>query len=97
VAILGDMLELGEEERRYHVEIGQHALERAVDVLITVGPLAQAMTDGYDGEAYPVADAAEAASLALDLVQPGDIVLVKGSRGVGLELVCQALSSGGED
>jgi UDP-N-acetylmuramoyl-tripeptide--D-alanyl-D-alanine ligase len=97
VAILGDMLELGPQERDYHVEIGRHALESGVDVLITVGPLAQAMAEGFDGEVYPVGDAAEAASLALELVAPGDVVLVKGSRGVGLELVCDALRAGGED
>ncbi len=96
VAILGDMLELGPQERQYHVEIGEHARDSGVDVLVTVGPLAQAMVDGFDGESYAVADASEAASLALELVQPGDVVLVKGSRGVGLELVCSALRAGGE-
>jgi len=96
LAILGDMLELGPQERDYHVQIGEHAQRTGVDVLITVGPLAQAMTDGFDGEAHPVADAAEAASLALELVQPGDVVLVKGSRGVGLEFVCNALRAVGE-
>jgi UDP-N-acetylmuramoyl-tripeptide--D-alanyl-D-alanine ligase len=97
VAILGDMLELGKEELRYHAEIGGHADASGVDLLVTVGPLAQAMTDRFEGEAYPVKDAAEAASLALEILQPGDVVLVKGSRGVGLELVCQTLSAGGED
>jgi UDP-N-acetylmuramoyl-tripeptide--D-alanyl-D-alanine ligase len=93
VAILGDMLELGPQERSYHVEVGEHARAAGVDILVTVGPLAQAMSDGFDGEAYPVGDANEAAALALELVEPGDLVLVKGSRGVGLELVCNALSA----
>jgi UDP-N-acetylmuramoyl-tripeptide--D-alanyl-D-alanine ligase len=97
VAILGDMLELGPEERRYHAEIGAHAREQDLDVLITVGPLAAAMADEFDGESYAVGDATEAAALALELVQPGDAVLVKASRGVGLEVVCQALSAGDED
>ncbi len=97
VAILGDMLELGHDERRYHVEVGDHAAEAGVDVLITVGPLAQAMTDGFDGESYAVRDAEEAASLALELTEPGDVVLVKASRGVRLEVVCQTLAAGGED
>ncbi len=97
VAILGDMLELGHDERRYHVEVGASAAQAGVEVLITVGPLAQAMTDGFDGESYAVRDAEEAASLALELTEPGDVVLVKASRGVGLEVVCQALAAGGED
>jgi UDP-N-acetylmuramoyl-tripeptide--D-alanyl-D-alanine ligase len=85
VAVLGDMLELGPEEGRYHEEVGAYAAERA-DLLITVGPLAAAM----DGD-HAVADAAEAAALLDELVEPGDTVLVKGSRGVGLEAVAEHL------
>ena len=94
VAVLGDMLELGPDERRFHEEIGAAAEAAEVDVLITVGPLAAAMTDRFDGEAYPVADAEEAASLLPELLAPGDAVLVKASRGVGLEVVCRALEAG---
>jgi UDP-N-acetylmuramoyl-tripeptide--D-alanyl-D-alanine ligase len=94
VAVLGDMLELGPDERRFHEEIGAAADEADVDVLITVGPLAAAMTDRFDGEMYPVADAEEAASLLPELLAPGDAVLVKASRGVGLEVVCRALEAG---
>jgi UDP-N-acetylmuramoyl-tripeptide--D-alanyl-D-alanine ligase len=50
------------------------------------------MLDRYDGEAHAVADAAEAAALARELVRPGDVVLVKASRGVGLEVVAEALA-----
>jgi UDP-N-acetylmuramoyl-tripeptide--D-alanyl-D-alanine ligase len=94
VAVLGDMLELGSRARAFHVEIGAVALQTGVDVLVTVGPLAAAMTDRFDGEAYPVADAGEAASLLPELLAPGDAVLVKASRGVGLEVVCRALQAG---
>jgi UDP-N-acetylmuramoyl-tripeptide--D-alanyl-D-alanine ligase len=92
VAVLGDMLELGEGERSFHEEIGAYARERGVDLLVTVGPLAAAMLDAYDGEAQAVADAAEAASIVPELLEPGDTVLVKGSRGVGLEAVAEALA-----
>jgi UDP-N-acetylmuramoyl-tripeptide--D-alanyl-D-alanine ligase len=92
VAVLGDMLELGEEERSFHAEIGAYARERGVDLLVTVGPLAAAMLEAYDGEAQAVADAAEAASIVPELLEPGDTVLVKGSRGVGLEAVAEALA-----
>ncbi len=95
VAVLGDMLELGPRELEFHAEIGDHAGRAGVDVLLTVGPLAAAMADRFaGGELYATADAAEAAALVRDLVAPGDVILVKGSRGVGLELVCQALGSG---
>jgi len=94
VAILGDMLELGPDELSFHRQIGQHAAASDVDLLITVGPLAAAMAGQFDGEAYSVADAAEAASIARELLQPGDVILVKASRGVGLELVCSAIAEG---
>jgi UDP-N-acetylmuramoyl-tripeptide--D-alanyl-D-alanine ligase len=93
VAVLGDMLELGADERAFHVELGEHAAEVGVDLLVTVGPLAAAMADGFDGELQSVADAGEAAALLPELVEPGDLVLVKASRGVGLELVCGALEA----
>ncbi len=81
VAVLGDMLELGQAERDFHEEIGDHADALGVDVLVTVGPLAAAVAERFGGEAYPVADAGEAASLLPELLEPGDVVLVKGSRG----------------
>jgi UDP-N-acetylmuramoyl-tripeptide--D-alanyl-D-alanine ligase len=85
VAVLGDMLELGGEARRYHEEIGAYARERA-DVLVTVGPLAAAM-----GGDHTVPDAAAAAELVAGLERPGDTILVKASRGVGLEAVAERL------
>ncbi len=91
VAVLGDMLELGRESEALHREVGEMAAEAGVDVLVTVGPRAVVMLDAFDGESYAVADAAEAAALAGELIEPGDVVLVKGSRGVGLEVVAQAL------
>jgi UDP-N-acetylmuramoyl-tripeptide--D-alanyl-D-alanine ligase len=94
VAVLGDMLELGPGARDYHRAIGEHAADTSVDLLITVGPLASAMLDGFNGDAHAVADAGEAAALVGELLEPGDIVLVKASRGVGLELVCEALVAG---
>ncbi len=91
VAVLGDMLELGPEAGRLHREIGLHARERGVDVLVTVGPLAAEMAAGHGGLTHSVGDAASAAALVGDLLVEGDTVLVKGSRGVGLERVSDAL------
>jgi UDP-N-acetylmuramoyl-tripeptide--D-alanyl-D-alanine ligase len=93
VAVLGDMLELGPAEREHHAEIGAYAASAGVELLIAVGRRAAAMLDRYDGEAHAVADAAEAAALARELVGPGDVVLVKASRGVGLEVVAEALAA----
>jgi UDP-N-acetylmuramoyl-tripeptide--D-alanyl-D-alanine ligase len=94
VAVLGDMLELGERERDFHVAIGEHAAAVGVDVLVTVGPLAAAMGTAYRGELHLVADAAEAAATVPELLEPRDVILIKASRAVGLELVCRALGAG---
>jgi UDP-N-acetylmuramoyl-tripeptide--D-alanyl-D-alanine ligase len=95
VAVLGDMLELGADTCRFHREIGAHAAARGVDVLVTVGPLAAEMAPAFASAeaaaAHSVSDAPAAAELLERLLSPGDTVLVKGSRGVGLERVGRAL------
>jgi UDP-N-acetylmuramoyl-tripeptide--D-alanyl-D-alanine ligase len=91
VAVLGDMLELGPAGSGFHAELGQHAAAAGVDLLVTVGPLAAAIADAFDGEVRAVADAADAARLVPTLLRRGDTVLVKGSRAVGLEVVCDAI------
>ncbi len=94
VAVLGDMLELGPAELDLHREIGAYAADSGVELLVTVGPRAAAMLDTFtSGDAHAVADAAEAAALAGELVEPGDVVLVKASNGVGLWAVADALTA----
>ncbi len=93
LAVLGDMLELGPETARLHREVGLHAAEQGVDLLVTVGPLAAEMRSEFEGESYAVADAGAAAELLQTLLDAGDTVLVKGSRGVGLERVAEALGA----
>jgi UDP-N-acetylmuramoyl-tripeptide--D-alanyl-D-alanine ligase len=85
VAILGDMAELGPDAPRYHEEIGRE--RDGIDLVIGVGELAR-----YYGPDEWAADAAAAVELARRLVRPGDAVLVKASRAVGLEVVADALA-----
>jgi len=87
IAVLGTMAELGAEAPRYHREIGRVAAEVGVDVLVTVGEQALGYADGFDGETHAVASPEEAGLLLEELALPGDRVLVKGSRSVGLERV----------
>jgi len=96
IAVLGDMLELGPGELRYHEELGGYAHRAGVDMLVAVGPLSAATSAAFERaggrETHTLADAAEAAELVPRLAAPGDVVLVKASRGVALELVCRALA-----
>jgi len=86
VAILGEMAELGPTSPEYHQEIGALIDDLGIDAVLAVGELARA----YGGEWAE--NAAKAAERAPELVQPGDIVLIKGSRAVGLEVVAEALT-----
>jgi UDP-N-acetylmuramoyl-tripeptide--D-alanyl-D-alanine ligase len=86
VAVLGEMAELGSDAPAYHEEIGQLIRELGIDEVLSVGESARA----YGGE--NVRDTAEAARRIGEIVQPGDVVLIKGSRAVGLEVVAEALT-----
>ena len=97
VAVLGDMLELGEDERAAHAGVGAAAATAGVDVLVAVGPLtahaaeAAREADGWAGEAVVTAGRDEAEAWVRENVRAGDVVLVKASRGGALEHVAAAL------
>jgi UDP-N-acetylmuramoyl-tripeptide--D-alanyl-D-alanine ligase len=99
VAVLGDMLELGPEGATMHEEVGGFAARQGIDRIIACGPLARRLADGarragMDGERIDeVTDAASAAALVKGFIKPGDVVLVKASRGMKLEQVVQALQA----
>jgi UDP-N-acetylmuramoyl-tripeptide--D-alanyl-D-alanine ligase len=86
VAVLGEMGELGPGSAGYHREVGEHARGAGVDFVIGVGLPAR----DYDPDEL-VADPGEAAELLAARLEPGDAVLVKGSRSAGLETVAEAL------
>ncbi len=86
VAVLGEMAELGTGAAAYHREIGEHARKKTIDVLVGVGEAARDY--GPDELVGAPEDAAELLAARLE---PGDAVLVKGSRSVGLEAVADAL------
>ena len=91
VAVLGDMRELGPDERRFHREVGARARELGVDLLVAVGDLARDYADGADGvPAVMFPDARPAADGVASHLEPGDVVLVKASRGMALEHVADA-------
>jgi len=92
VAVLGEMLELGPTSVELHREAGELA-GRSADLLVAVGgPPARALAKAALGiETHAVANAAQALDLLRGLLHDGDVVLVKGSRGIGLDRVVDGL------
>ena len=94
VAVLGEMAELGAESDTYHREIGQVVAALDIGMLVAVGARGHLYVEGAEGvpEVASASDAAEAARIVPGPPRPGDCVLVKGSRAVGLEVVADALA-----
>ncbi len=97
IAVLGDMLEMGEYGPAAHLEVGRYARDKA-DILIGVGELGRSICQGYEnaGTVYQVTDALAAGVCLKEIIQPADIILIKGSRGVGLERVIDFIKEGGQ-
>ena len=96
-AILGEMLELGPTAASYHLQAGRQAARLGFSPVVGVGELARDLVAGaVEGgiEAVWLPDAAAAAEFAANEIAEGDLVLVKGSRSVGLEDVVRTLRDG---
>ncbi|MDO7869343.1 UDP-N-acetylmuramoyl-tripeptide--D-alanyl-D-alanine ligase [Nocardioides jiangxiensis] len=97
VAVLAEMRELGAETARIHAEIGAHAARAGVEVLLVIGADAAPMLEGaskisdWSGTAVSAVDRAAALAWLRENVAPGDVVLVKASRGAALEHVADGL------
>lgn len=96
VVIVGDMLELGPESKRLHAEVGTWISRSGVDVLLTVGRETLALAEGAAGMCARLSVRHFRTAQALigilpELVAEGDVVLVKGSRGMRMERIVQAL------
>jgi len=92
------MLELGDHAARLHAECGRAAAEAGLDLLVAVGgDSARILADAAREAGLPesavthVANSTDAADLAVKTVRPGDLVLVKGSRGVRTDLIVDRL------
>ena len=102
VAVLGEMRELGDRSRELHSLCGRAAVEARVDELVVVGgPAADALADGAADAGLPAmrlhrcATSDVAAEVVPALVGPGDLVLVKGSRGTRTDIVADRLARWG--
>jgi UDP-N-acetylmuramoyl-tripeptide--D-alanyl-D-alanine ligase len=90
IAVLGDMLELGRYAEDAHRDLGRRISDLPVDVLISVGPLMSVTADAFLRESIRAADSVEAGKILLQLCRAGDIVLIKGSRGMRMERVLES-------
>jgi UDP-N-acetylmuramoyl-tripeptide--D-alanyl-D-alanine ligase len=88
VAVLGGMGELGPGAERFHHEVGAHARTAGIDLVVGVGAVARE----YDPDEL-VADPGEAAEWLDSHLEAGDVVLIKGSRSVGMESIAAELAA----
>ena len=99
VVVLGDMLELGDTSTLYHRGIGEAIGGYSFDLVIAVGPMSRFIIDTARvsgttaGKLHHFADAQSCAAAAQDLIRPGDLVYLKGSRGIGLEAVLKRFTT----
>lgn len=100
IAVIGDMLELGEQELQFHRDSGK-GIPRAIDVVVGVGKRAPSLLEGAreagfaDDALHHFADAQAAGAFLQNFVREGDLVLIKGSRGVGLDKAVTMLQNEG--
>lgn len=103
VAVLGDMFELGEEEKALHERVGRYLIEKGADCIICAGALSVAMYEGAlnaakesgrqpSGGIHYFPDRQELLAGIDALLKPGDIILVKASHSMGFEEVIKHLS-----
>ena len=94
IAVIGDMLELGEQELQFHRDSGR-AIPKSIDLVIGVGKRTNALLEGAreagHGSLHHFDDAASAAAFLQYEIREGDLVLIKGSRGVGLDKIVTTL------
>ena len=96
IAVLGDMLELGEYEQQGHEQVGKHAAAK-VDILIAVGPRSKNMVEAAiqaglsAGSVFWFEDALQALDPLKKYLKEGTVALVKGSHGMRMERITNSL------
>lgn len=100
IAVVGDMLELGPEEKSFHFEAGR-AMPREVDIVVGVGRRAKHILDGArtagfgSGALFHFEDSLAAARWLRETIREGDLVMFKASRGIALDRAVSALEGEG--
>lgn len=96
IAVLADMLELGDFSRQAHFDVGVYAARTGVDLILTVGERAREIAEGAhsvnpDFACYSCEDNTEAIAKLKELLTGGDVVLIKGSRGMRTDQIVKSL------
>jgi UDP-N-acetylmuramoyl-tripeptide--D-alanyl-D-alanine ligase len=98
IAVIGDMLELGDRELEYHYEAGR-GISLDIDFVMAVGSRSEALLDGArhagfsEERLYHFENAEEATDFLESFIRPGDLVLIKASRGIGLDRIVTHLTT----
>ena len=98
IAVIGDMLELGDQELQFHYKSGRD-IPNAVDVIVGVGRRSESLLEGAraagfsEDRLHHFADAEAAAEFLERYIRPGDLVLIKASRGIGLDRIINRLTN----
>jgi UDP-N-acetylmuramoyl-tripeptide--D-alanyl-D-alanine ligase len=96
IAVIGDMLELGEKELDYHRQAGRD-IPRNIDAVIAVGKRSKALLDGAREAGHVnlhhFDEAGTAGEFLRGFIDEGDLVLIKASRGIGLDKIVTMLES----
>lgn len=93
IVVLTDMLELGDEARRFHADLSRPIADAGVDLVFCAGPLMKSLWDALPSTRRGgyAEDAPELAPMIAGVLEPGDLVMVKGSNGSRAGLVAGAL------
>ena len=96
VAVIGDMFELGSDEKDMHYDIGRYAVQKKIDCIICIGELAKeyekgAKVAGKDDDVYYFEDRDEAIIKLHEILQKSDSILVKASHGMHFEKIVDIL------
>ncbi len=100
IAVLGDMFELGEFTKEAHQQLGQRVSDLSIDFLLTLGEEASLVVESAIRHGFPVErtkvveNHSEAISTLREMIRNGDWILVKGSRGMAMEKIVEALKEG---
>lgn len=94
IAVLGDMFELGDNSEQFHYEVGKHLATKDIDELVVVGELSQQFVKAVQDsdskiKCYSFKDNGEVALYLMSVMNPEDIVLIKGSNGMNLKEIVQ--------